>query len=253
MIFNLKEGMIDEVIYDNLNGKIQGESTQQVQQFFFPRQLNNKDLPKPLHVVTKSNDEFAVIKKNSSFVSAQQYYLSGINDEGTYFVHELPSYENIDQMTLDQILKDVNLKEYEFERIQGDLLVKFFSFDTIINQERDYKIDRRKFYEPKQKLIDIYPWVFNPNLDTHLQYGISGGFTQFFETYKKKLKIFNNHVLSVKNGRIYEQAHHGQFAIMGESFTLKHNQHQMKLVQIPRRHYAVITTQKSQPKNRGID
>ena len=67
------------------------------------------------------------------------------------------------------------------------------------------------------------------------------------------MKIYNNHIISVQNGRLYDQTHHGQFAVMGESFTLKHNQHQTRTITIPKRHYAVITTQKTQPQVRGSD
>jgi len=251
--FNLKEGMTDSLIYNELHGKIQGESTQQVQDFLYPSNLNNKDIPRPLHIILKSNNEYALIRKNSSFITAKQYYLSGINDEGTYFVHELPTIKDIENIELEHIVNDVNLGDYEFERIQGDILVKFFSFETIVRQERDYKISRRKFYQKKQQLIDIYPWVFTPDQDTHIQYGITTGFRQFFETWKTTMKIYNNHIITVQNGRLYEQAHHRQFAVMGESFTLKHNQHESRTINIPKRHYAVITTQKAPLQNMGVD
>ena len=260
--FNLKNGMKDSEIYSELMGKIQGESLEQVQAFYYPKDNPTITKPEPLHQVIKSNGKYAIIKKNWDVMGFTKYYISGINDEGTYFVHELPKYADVEKLSLEEILADINLQESEFERIQGDLLIKFYPKKTITvstSSEVRYKIVKGAgmfgFLKPKKVIdeISLFPEVINLGDKVKKEIGLQWDI--YYNRFTDSMSIFNNHKLSVEKGVIFEQIDDLCYLAFGDSLRLTHNQHGLESIKIPKEYYALIIPQKSGRigKARGTD
>lgn len=126
--FNLKKGMKDDVLLKALQGKISGETRQEIQQFM-SRSMEDETI----HEILLIEDKYAIVlkrerkdilipslplqKKETSNTptrvfspalpmiskeethtiekteSINEYYLAGINDEGYYFLHPLEGFE----------------------------------------------------------------------------------------------------------------------------------------------------------------
>lgn len=164
--FNLVKGMSGEDILTELNGRVSGETRELYQTFATPAKNHADVFKDQLHKIIATGEangqQFAIIEKIHTFAAVdnvgkvikdvvspnrvkvikteRSYFLSGINDEGTYFVHPL-EYDSIKtywrtgdmQMVLDQI----NRTGDGFDRIQGDVLTKEFEDFEIIRGDKD--------------------------------------------------------------------------------------------------------------------
>jgi len=154
--FGLKKGMKYKEIYNELHYRISGETRGEVIEFFRDdtdiRTRNTMDemnrifgkdsiIHSPLEVIN-DNGKFAIILKSTLSTvrksicrTDEKKYISGINDEGEYFVHGLYGYHGDD--SIDNILDWINRKDEGFtERLQGDILLKFIPYSDIDNNDR---------------------------------------------------------------------------------------------------------------------
>lgn len=152
-------------ILNELDGKVSGETRELYQTFHDPAKSHIEELSKDLHKVIGTGEAngqtFAIIEKINTNVSItgevegkniyltnkrkifktdRSYFLTGINDEGTYFVHPL---DNDSVKTwwrtgdMQQVLDGVNRTHDGFVRIQGDVLVKEYAEWELIIGDQD--------------------------------------------------------------------------------------------------------------------
>lgn len=244
--FELKQGMIDQEIYNLLDGKISGEGTEQIQLFMYPRHEDFKDKPEVLHSVIKSNEKYAIIKKAKTLWSQVQYYLTGINDEGWYFLHDLPNDVQPEKNSIDDILKRINFVNDGFERIQGDILLRFIDMDDLeIIEEATPQFTytfkgffKKNIVDKKINPISLYPKTVK----------IQKPFYGMFFDSSYYIGHIGNHKVLLKNGKSLHRPGNNSILIFGESFSLKHNEHRFVEYDIPKRKVALLTMQQSRTK-----
>ncbi len=155
--FSLEKGMSGKEILNELNGKVSGETRALYQTFATPAKNHAISLGDELHKIIATGEAngqtFAIIEKIHTYAKIDEdihtvgetlisenkrkairtdrsYFLSGINDEGTYFVHPL---ENDSILTywktgsMQKVLDGVNRIVDGYSRIQGDVLTKEYN------------------------------------------------------------------------------------------------------------------------------
>lgn len=238
--FNLKEGMSDEILWNELtNVGISGETKQEVQGFKEPGKDYYKKTGKPLHQVLMANTKYAVIRKNNVTIDPLggisdnfSYYLCGINDEGQYFVRPLFTLPRFPETpNLQQVVDWVNRKDQGFlDRVQGDVLIKFIhkaeipelvdedklkdEFRTNLKQRRNPQILFTRSVEPLQPLqAGNRELGFNFRSDRQLQsvgtFGISSEFLRTMATGnqltigEKKFRKINGLPIKLGNHKLW--------------------------------------------------
>lgn len=155
--FNLHKGMRGNEVLSELHGKVSGETRELYQTFSNPgpHHVMKED---PLHRVIDDDGKYAIIEKihtttkimhtekpyqnpfdpsvaypasdvkYKSTSTDRSYFLCGINDEGTYFVHPMDT-DSIKHYwktgSISSTLDVINKVEEGFLRLQGDVLMKF--------------------------------------------------------------------------------------------------------------------------------
>lgn len=145
--------MIDNQLLEELKGKVSGESTPLLQAFIEPRDRqirsetvpdeNGNQIPRPpIHKVIDvqyyRGEKYALIQKTNTYRMDskiqydKEYFLSGINDEGWYFVHAInkEDSENYWSKGFQYMMERVNKEHLGYERIQGDILFKCVGTDA---------------------------------------------------------------------------------------------------------------------------
>ena len=247
--FNLVMGMTNKQVYRELHRKTSGETAQEVQFLLSPdqerstnRMLNqaesifNRVMKVPTLEVVEANDKYAIVKKtklynNSGHISKDEiHYLTGINDEGYYFVHAIKDPEPpLDRARtwpkgyrtkLDGLVKYVNREDEGYKRLQGDVLYKFIriSQDGSFISINTLDVSGTK-YSTELKPLDL-PVLTPLKLGNHEVY-YTGNYIS----------------LSGKDG--------GYWGIIGTKVIMKHNQHKDVVMEIPDGHCMVLTHQRS--------
>lgn len=249
MKFELRKGMVDEYIYQRIMGKVSGEGSRQVQEFYYPKDLTLKNKPNPLHEIIMANQEYAVIRKYPSIFGRGGDFLTGINDEGLYFLHDLEIKYGEE---LEDILKRVNMLESGFQRIQGDILMKTMDINPIIQSVRSQS---HSIFKRKLEVKDHLPLSFElPSKDvlgeqdrTHqfndgsrsniLLHIMTKGKSGYFETWESGKHagddMFSSHKLIVEDGYGYANPNRTIFVAIGQKVILKHREHMQVDVSIP--------------------
>lgn len=139
------------VEFDKL--KISGESTQEVILFKEPEKGHQQLEGTLLHNVILTNKEYMIIAKAFTKIDpfdkiyeSWSYYISGLNDEGRYFIRPLKNfpfekYVGNQKPTIEDIVNWMNRSDEGFDtRIQGDVLAKFVNVeDTSLDNKRTQK------------------------------------------------------------------------------------------------------------------
>lgn len=172
--FNLHKGMKGQEVLAELNGKVSGETRELYQAFAQPgpHHVMNED---PLHRVIADDGKYAIIEKihttakimhsdgvrqqinefgviqydssdrpYKTIVTDRSYFLTGINDEGTYFVHPMDE-ESIKYYwktgSVPETLDVINKVADGYTRMQGDVLVKFIPEYEIVWEDNTPIVD----------------------------------------------------------------------------------------------------------------
>ena len=250
-MIELKIGMIDKQIYDILDGNVSGEGTEQIQEFFSCRELVHKDKPDVLHEVIKANDKYAVIERKKSFFSTPAVFLSGINDEGKYFIKQIQNHLLTD-IEVDAILDDINRVSEGYERVQGDLLVKALPLTLatgmIMTRKIKHNILIKTLYSIEKTL---YPTYFKFYVD-----GVNRPPNWFaplkrINDYADAVQnigtnmMFGNHKVVVENGEAYANYTQRLVIVIGNKVTIYHQEHKTTELVIPKQMCLMFTVQKS--------
>lgn len=233
---NLKLGMRDNEIYDEVKGKISGENTAQVMDFLKPSNADVGEKPNPLHEIIKIGNGYALIMKYKNLFDDGGLYLTGINDEKRYFIHKLENEmkERAMKEELGDIVAFLNKTDDGFIRIQGDLLLKMESREFVKNE----------------KIVRV-TWKMRSEYKIPL---LSRSIVEYF-TYKGtsyrllcfgKCLVFGNHLLSVeKHGGIYVPSDVGypDHMLITGKFKLFHMEHDTVLVKLSKSKICRITSQ----------
>lgn len=276
--FNLKIGQVNDQIYQELKDKVSGESSQQMAEFYYPNTEVEKrrwQAPEIMHEVINADEHYAVIQKNWSVMEEKRYYLTGISDEGFYFVHEIPDTLVQRQLTMQQLVDAVNMKDQGYERIQGDVITKIVPVSEFqIHEAAEMQFRKKKkaklvgFFKREQLVetdeMEVIPESLYPKTLHDFQHKYNSSLLFAVTEYKSGLgqvemstiPIFTNHRLTVKNGKIYSRnsgSDGSTYVVMGESLELIHNEHSPQTIHIPLGHCVVITTQQSPQSSRNHD
>lgn len=231
--FKLETGMKDDQLYKELEGSVSGESLQEVQQILKPNHDHIKEEnPYPLHEVIMSDGEYAIIKKTwarkdifNQLVITNEYFWSGINDEGKYFIHPLEGFwiQNDHKIKIDDVVSWACRHDEGFcTRIQGDILLQFLS-----------KGDAEQDMEGYLNKINI-------GNDT-------GSRTVYLSLEKDKQQQPRNQI-SLGNHKISTDgvicSGLDYIVLQGKTMMLQHPQHGLIEKDIPKDHIAVIASQR---------
>ena len=124
-------------LLNELRGRTSGESRQELVQFF--TKLVDPEVPLPSHEVLLEDGEHALIVKRhigrdgmNQLAINNAYFLSGVNDEGRYFMHPA-SYLFASNTSLEDVVTWLNKADEGYsERIQGDVLVQYLATAPIV-------------------------------------------------------------------------------------------------------------------------
>lgn len=228
--FDLRKGMIDKDIYKIIDGRISGEGSEQILQFMFPRNEDIKDKPQTLHQIIKSNESFGIIKKFQTLWNGTEYYLTGISDENKYFIHLMPKDLAEGNLELNDIIDQINRKPEKFERIQGDILVKYIDIDSVEINERGHP-RYTGIFKKKLKKSSLYP----------TQITIRDPFGMFWDY--SWLNGIGNHRIDVEEGAVLFSPSKDGAVVFGTAFSLTHNEHAKVSYQIPMGKCALLSMQ----------
>ena len=224
--FNIRPDMTAKQLLSEVKGRIAGENQVAVQEF--ERALNSKgrNLPTLRIKVEKDSALVQVVRSQQNKLGLLDAYsartwLMGVNDEGTYYAHEL---QNIPKYTADmgELMDWVNRADEGFtERVQGDILVQFAPCKPEGGMAHD--------------------WL-NVTLN-----GEKRRFSALFEN----TDMGNHEVIIPMGGNVYH--FQSYMAVTGTEFTIVHPQHAMRTVQIPRGMAAVLAPQRGRTDRQLVD
>jgi hypothetical protein len=226
--FGLQTGMNDKQLWSELHKVgISGETTEEVQVFKEPYLYHQNVENIPLHNVIMSNEKYAIIGK--SYVYEDQfrgmheewtYYLCGINDEHKYFIRPITGFESkYNHATIQEVVDWCNREDEGFlKRVQGDVLIKYISMKSIQGN--------------KDHLGSMY-----------LKNVIDDGKTYFFMQVNSNPINLGNHKLFC-DGSVYTCSELPILILRGESFMLKHREHEFVNEEIPQDKLAVLAPQR---------
>lgn len=238
MEFKLKKGMTEQEILGELKGKVSGETRQEAQLLLKPQIANAK----AYFEVLEANSTYGIIRKyTQTKESTSEYYLTGINDEGKYFMRQLG--EEAISRPLDQLMDWVNKTDEGFSmRLQGDVLLKFLHYHNrrhpILPQ--DSPLSRFRAIELLDRLTEARTrqmLLFQGFTYSTGNWSVLGRMDQRITEL-----ALGNHILS-SDGYIFYQG--GDYIVVdANELTLQHYEHQIKMQPIPREHFAVLTGQR---------
>lgn len=251
----LKEGMTDNEIYSILHNKVAGEDSEQIQEFWYPKghEKEEVNVPDTILKVIKHSDGYSIIRKDWSIMGQTFYYLAGINDEGMYFVHQIPSDIDVEKLTIQSILSYVNHEEEGFERVQGDVLCKFIRYDRV-EVDRAGSLEYKGVFRRKIDHRQMYPrQIVAKRGDVELREKLR--VNMFFSSWEdpEECHIFRNHKLIAPDCRILHAAEDRAYAIFGKKFKLKHNEHQEIEINIPNNMFALLMAQETEQSRQSYD
>ena len=225
--FNIRPDMTARQLLSEIKGRIAGENQVAVQEF--ERVLNSKgrNLPTLRIKVEKDSAIVQVVKSQQNKLGLLDAYsartwLMGINDEGTYFAHEL---ENIPKYTADmgELMDWVNRADEGFtERVQGDILLQFAPYSVM-------------------------------KKDGFIKVQITGD-EKHFSPMTFEATALGNHDLVLPMGvHTYSNRSERYIVVTGHELTMVHPQHMMRTIQIPRGMAAVLAPQRGRADRQLVD
>lgn len=226
--FGLEVGMSDSKIWNELYKiGISGETTEEVQVFKEPNLYHRTYENIPLHNVIMSNEKYAIIGK--SYVYEDQfrglhedwtYYLCGINDEHKYFIRPITGFESkYNHATIQEVVDWVNREDEDFiRRVQGDILIKY--------------IDMKSIQGNKDHLPSMF--IKAGKLDNHVHF--------FMQVNSNPINLGNHKLFC--DGSVYTCRDLPFLILRGESFMLKHREHEFVNEQIPEGKMVVLAPQR---------
>ena len=156
--FDLKKGMSGADIVRVLHGRVSGESAMEVKPFFEDSELQFTESDPLEREVVESNDDYALVvrrKKEHATINTDEgkphkskeitfrmsKYMSGVNDEGKYFLHGIDMIPATIPDNIEAINDWMNRVDQGYvTRIQGDILCQYLLSSQV-----------PKSYEPKNK------------------------------------------------------------------------------------------------------
>ena len=125
--FGIKKDMNKEELYNELHGRISGETQGQAAMVMQTIKEGETD------IFIDPKNEYSLIRITATTqdmmncpVNSYRYFLIGVNDEGLYFTHELNAEDVWQHKTFEELLAWVNRADEGFStRIQGDILLQF--------------------------------------------------------------------------------------------------------------------------------
>lgn len=239
--FNLAVGMTNKQIYNELHRKTSGETEQEVKFL-----LSTDHSPTSIHAIDRAtkifgkgqiigpalevvdaNERYALIKKthmrgagtqSSPIQNDEIYYLTGINDEGYYFVHAVDLRQIVQDLkrssTLSELVDYTNRKDEGYERLQGDVLYRFIDIKLNIIKDYEYTLNGRTYSTSHARPLD------DPILSP--------------------IRLGNHEVYYTGN----YVSHPNHTVILGTKIIMKHPQHADVVLDIPEGKAALLTHQR---------
>jgi len=175
----------------------------------------------------------------------KSFYLSGINDEGQYFVRPLVGMPIEIIRDIDRILSWLNKVDLKYhERIQGDIVVRFVKATPHNKQHKKNHMGKPthvSFWLPKN--------------------GNNKGYTDWYALNSVRLekrRDFGGHDVKITSEKGFMVVPHktGFFSIEpliidAPEFTLTHPEHGKRTVQVPEGHYAALASQRGRDEITG--
>lgn len=251
--FNLQVGMKFPEIYKELHGRVSGETSNEVQEFYKDltdtgvlkkiadtnRMFGGNRIKYDSHEVVTANGQYAIIQKNrvTSYTgsirkSESEHYIAGINDEQQYFIHQISSLHR--PLDIESVLKHINRAEEGFtERLQGDILLKFVPYkDT----PHFYTLGENRLpYAREKHPVTAYINPAHRTAEPDQEFTIELG----------------RHTLLVKNRAKREETETGVYVVVeSDLIEIMHPEHKKTVREIPEGHFAVLANQLGRPNNK---
>lgn len=238
--FGLKEGMTAAEILAELRGRVSGETQLEALSVF----TENKDpeyAPPTHEIVLKDDTNHAMLLKREvsrdwfgKLTVTNRYFLTGINDEGMYFVHEInltgpqalrpAGRGSPEKPNLESILAWINRGDQGFShRIQGDILMQYISTEQI-------QIDTGYGSAHLMGVLNLSQNLHKNHPPNSIQLG--------------------NHRVST-DGTIYAGGFDGILAVVGSKLIIQHPQHALIEKDIPKNHVVILAGQRGRNQTMG--
>jgi len=257
--FKLRVGMRDLDVLRELKGKVSGETKQETVKLLAPSVGSEM-----AHFeILQATEEYAILRKwigePKPFV--EEYYLSGISDEGKYFMRQL-SAEAITK-PMDELLQWINRNDELFAiRIQGDVLLQFRScgnrrintpiigswspLSTRLDEELRL-LENNANFQARARIP--FPVVLNQGL-IRAEYNLPSYNLTSFDLREHHIEAnLGNHHVTV-NGWLFINLPY--VVLDGDSFTMQHFEHGLKTIEVPKGHYAILASQRGRTLNASI-
>ena len=187
--------------------------------------------------------------KERAYRHAVNYYLAGINDEGSYFLRPLQGIpQDKTGSSLDELLGWLNKEDVGYtKRIQGDIVIQFI-------RKKDSKEFVNDAFGRTRRVIER---IFFPRLvEWNYRLPANGsnrewtdGMYRASNSALRRIEFGEHNITLPKRGLIVTTHHQGLFAleplvIDAPCFVMKHQEHGRLVIDIPKKHYAVLASQR---------
>ena len=256
--FGLTKGMTGRDIVTILKGHVSGETAQELVPFFAESEIPFKESDPQEREVLESNDDYALLArrrkthamvndadgkphKGKEITFSMSKYMSGINDEGKYFLHEVDMAPRTVQ-TLDQMNDWMNRIDQGYvSRVQGDILYQYLLKSTnmqIIIQPNysGYFVNRRYVSSSEQKTFETKIYLFPNGMQAQMNPSLSPNITNSIQ--------IGNHRLSTDGTILVSQTSEPEIIVDGKWAILQHGQHGLKKEEIPDGHLLLLAPQR---------
>ena len=245
--FRLKKGMSRVDILNELRGHVSGESAQELAPFFADSELKFTESDPPEYEITESNDDYALVRrryktydvkidkegksnKSKEITFRVGDYLSGINDEGKYFLHSVDMRGNL--KSLEETLNWMNRIDQGYvARIQGDICYQY----------------RMKSQNLIYTDITGLNTPIRPLSESGRLYIFSNGFRQgivFNGLNPPNIVQIGNHRVSTDGLIVINQGGEAEVLVDGKYCIIQHGQHGLAKEEIPEGHLLFLAPQR---------
>lgn len=273
--FGLRGTMTNDEIVAELHGRVSGETAEEIAPFFSKplAGLEWRDAQQAERLVLEEDGEHALLARFSRTldpilgkfpVDKVEYWLSGVTDEGTYFLHPITqrpvTRSGLVAPTLDAIVAWVNRTDQGFSgRVQGDMLIKFeahpvqtFGGETVRARPRWTPELQNPPQDPRASSGRVQTaWTWDStNWQTrgYTLEGTGSGDRLSLNPADRNLQPsksvrLGNHRLST-DGWCFVDQQSGFVVVDGDDLILQHPEHARVERKIPKGHYAVVAPQR---------
>lgn len=198
---------------------------------------------------TLSYYEVGEIGKERAYRHAVDYYLAGINDEGSYFLRPLQGITQDKTCgSLDELLGWLNKEDVGYtKRIQGDVVIQFI-------RKKDNKEFANDAFGRTRGVIEriffprLVEWKYRlPANGSNREW--TDGMYRASNSALKRIEFGEHNITLPKRGLIVTPHRRGLFAleplvIDAPRFVMQHQEHGRLVIDIPKKHYAVLASQR---------